>query len=136
MDLAGAKKTFFDRKQVTDRLDPAIKKALSRFGAFVRQRARSSIKRRKGVSQPGGPPHAHQGDIKKILFGYDADAKSVVTGFIRYGASSGAPERLEKGGTVTRDGKRLRYRPRPTMKAAQDAELEKIGGLLKNLIRR
>src|SRR5690606_6172596 len=47
---------FFDRKAVTSRVDKATRKVLSRFGAFVRRTARSSIRKRKKTSQPGSPP--------------------------------------------------------------------------------
>lgn len=135
LDLVALKKSFFDSKAVTDALDPAVRKALSRFGAFVRTRSRSSIKKGKGKSKPGQPPKAHQGDIKRILFGYDAAAKSVVIGPIRYGSASGAPETLEYGGYARLKGKTVRVKPRPFMGPAFDTELEKVGNNFRNLIR-
>jgi hypothetical protein len=135
VDAAAFKKAFFDTAAIKSKLDPAVLKALSKFGAFVRTHSRSSIKRKKGTSPPNTPPYAHQGDIKRILFGYDVDTRSLVVGPILYGSKSGAPENLEDGGTATRNGVRCTIRPRPFMKPAFDAELKKVGNNFKNLIR-
>lgn len=151
LDLVALKKSFFDKKGVADALDPAVRRALSKFGAFVRRRSRSSIKqapkaakkkRTKGkapkarTSRPGQPPLAHQGDIKRILFGYDAANKSVVVGPVLYGARSGAPETLEYGGFARlKGGRRVRVAPRPFMQPAFEAELKDVGNDFKNLIK-
>lgn len=135
MDLAGFKKAFFDTAAVKSKLDPAVMKALSKFGAFVRTRSRQSIKRKKGTSQPNTPPYAHQGDIKRILFGYDGETRSLVVGAVRYGSQTGAPENLEHGGTATIRGERKEIRPRPFMAPAFQAELVKVDNNFKNLIR-
>ncbi len=55
------KRMFFDRKRVVDATDRATRRVLSKFGAFVRQTARRSIRRRRSVSQPGQPPSSHTG---------------------------------------------------------------------------
>lgn len=147
LDLVALKKTFFDSRAVTDALDPEVRKALSRFGAFVRTRSRSSIKRapKKGkgkkptkprTSRPGRPPLAHTGDIKKILFGYDAPAKSVVIGPVRAGSASGAPENLEHGGFARlKGGRRVKVRPRPFMAPAFAEELKGVGNNFRDLIK-
>ena len=131
------RKTFFDTKAVKDKVAPAVRRALSRFGAFVRTRSRSSIKRKPfgKVAPPGKPPYAHGDDLKRILFGYDEARKSVVIGPVLFGAQSGAPRRLEEGGATTRGGKPVRVRPRPYMGPAFSAELTKLGGQLKALIK-
>lgn len=41
-----AKSNFFDRKKVVDAVDKATRNALSKLGAFIRQRAKSSLKYR------------------------------------------------------------------------------------------
>jgi hypothetical protein len=149
LDLARLKKSFFDQKAVKDALDPAVRKALSRFGAFVRTRARSSIRpggksgKTKGgkakttkTSKPGQPPYSHQGDIKRILFGYDVAAKSVVIGPVVYGSKSGAPENLEHGGYARlKGGRRVLVKPRPFMQPAFESELAKVGNNFRNLIK-
>ena len=137
MDLVAIKKLFFDRKAVTDKLDPAERKALSKFGAYVRTRSRSSIRSRKKTSAPGQPPSSHVGTLKRLIFfGYDASAKSVVVGPVLGGNSPEAPRVLEEGGPEKlRSGKTGHYRARPYMRPAFEAELAKVGGNFKNLIR-
>src|SRR5690242_12299768 len=75
---------FFDRKAVVDATTVAERKALSRIGAFVRRRARSSLRRRKRVSRPGEPPSVHSKDdtanLKNILFAYEPSHRRVVIG--------------------------------------------------------
>jgi ribosomal 50S subunit-associated protein YjgA (DUF615 family) len=79
--LAKVKSSFFDRKIVIDAMDRAARNVLSKFGAFVRQRAKSSIRQRKRASDPGKPPSSHTGVLKDfIFFGYEADRQSVVIG--------------------------------------------------------
>jgi len=50
------KQLFFDREAVTSRVDPATRKVLSKFGAFVRRTAKGSIRRRRKAAPPGSPP--------------------------------------------------------------------------------
>lgn len=129
MNLSPVKAAFFDRAAVADRVDPAVRKAFSRFGAFVRRRAKSSIRKRKAVSEPGKPPSSHVGTLKKfILFSYDAAAKSVVVGPTLFGPKSGAPEALEHGSAAVRK--------RPYMTPAFAAELPGVAGDFRDLIRR
>ena len=111
------KKMFFDRKAVTRRVDRATRRVLSKFGAFVRTTARSSIRRRKKVSEPGKPPSSHVGLLKRfIYFGYDPQRETVVIGPMPlHGRGYGnALEALEYGGTFTRYAgtrrRRRRYR--------------------------
>jgi hypothetical protein len=124
--VANVKQAFFDSSKVTKSLDRATKKALSKFGAFVRQRSRSSIRSRKKVSMPGQPPSSHVGTLKKLIFfAYESEQKTVVIGPTPFGKGT-APSLLESGGiAVSRNGKRLNYRPRPFMKPAFDTELAK-----------
>ena len=81
LGVEGAKEFFFDRPAVTNAVDRGAKKALSKAGAFVRQRARSSIRKRKKTSAPGSPPSSHVGTLKRFLFfAYEPTRKSVVVG--------------------------------------------------------
>lgn len=76
-----AKGMFFDRKAVVDAVDRATRSVLSKFGAFVRRSAKSSIRQRKRSSTPGDPPSSHTGILKRfIYFGYDRFRRSVVIG--------------------------------------------------------
>ena len=75
---------FFDRQTVIERMSKANLKALSRAGAFIRQRARTSLRRRKSTSAPGSPPSVHSADriatLKNILFALDRQQNSLVVG--------------------------------------------------------
>ena len=111
MTLKAAKGGFFDRKKVTDAVDKTTRRIFSKFGAFVRQRARSSIRKRKDIARPGQPPSSHAGLIRTFLFfAWDQGKKSVVIGPARINrpAVSGrytVPELMEYGGQVPGNGK-------------------------------
>lgn len=115
---------FFDRVAVTTAMDRANAKALSRVGAFVRRRARSSIRRRKSVSQPGKPPSAHSSDsvatLKNILFVFDRVNESVIIGPVklnqfnrdaRTGSNLPLPQLMEFGGTIAIDEEQYKNDP-------------------------
>jgi hypothetical protein len=139
-DIETAKQFFFDRAAVEQAVDRGTRRALSKFGAFVRQRARTSIRKRKGISKPGSPPSSHEGSLRKlILFAYDPAQKSVVIGPTLYKRGE-APALLEYGGVVTRKGgdgrtRQLYYRPRPYMNPAFKAELPKAPLMFASMIR-
>lgn len=139
-NLAQIKKMFFDRKSVLAATDKATRAALSRFGAFVRTRSRTSIRTKKGISPPGSPPYSHRGTLKKgILFSFDPERRSVVIGPTQMGRSGDGARVLEEGGTSrvpgVRGGRPLTYQARPYMKPAFDAELPKAIQQFKGLIR-
>jgi hypothetical protein len=79
--------SFFDRPAVVGRLTIARRKALTKAGAYVRKRARSSMRRRKSASKPGSPPSAHESgsapSLKTILFAYDEQIDGVVVGPVK-----------------------------------------------------
>lgn len=128
------KKTFFDRAVVINAMDRATRKALSRAGAFVRQRAKSSIRKRKAVSSPGSPPSSHTGLLRKwILFGAELQGRRVLIGPVAL-RNSGIPNALEFGGTTVatryQRGRRERVtqavEARPFMGPALEAESPNI----------
>lgn len=124
--LDGLKGRFFNAGAVMRSLSEAQRRVLSRFGAYVRTRARTSIKPAKllnrkevkagikkglarGVrkiyqpSMPGQPPRSRRGELRKhIYFAYDASDRDVVIGpsLVR-SQETGTPARLEKGGVAT-----------------------------------
>ena len=106
-----AKGNFFDREKVQRAVDAGTKRVLSRFGAFVRQRAKTSIRKRKTISPPGGPPHSQGGQLRNgILFSYDPAGKSVVIGPVLLNGSRTSPtvpELHEFGGTVPGNGREV-----------------------------
>jgi hypothetical protein len=138
-DIETAKKFFFDRDHVANAVDRGKRKALAKLGAFIRRRARSSIRKRRAISQPGKPPSSHEGSLRKlILFAYDAPRDSVVVGPTTFKKGE-APALLEYGGTATRPGKdgqpvQAVYRPRPYMRPAFEAELPKAPQMFKDAI--
>lgn len=139
LTIQAAKLNFFDKKKVLLAVGKARVQALSKAGAFVRTRARSSIRKRKKVSAPGKPPSSHKGLLKQFLFfAYDEGSKSVVIGPARI-RNNRAPEALEYGGTATvfSHGKRVpaRIRARPFMHPALAAEAPNFAGLWANSVR-
>jgi hypothetical protein len=132
------KKMFFDRATVRNKIDKRTQKVLSKFGAFVRQTSRRSIRKRKGTSRPGRPPFSHVGTLKRfIFFGYDAHHRSVVIGpVIAPGKKGKAPAALEYGGRVSiPQGGTAKIEPRPFMHPAFETELPKVPGLWQDSIK-
>ncbi len=140
LKLQQAKGLFFDRQAVTSAADRAQRKVLSKFGAFVRQTARTSIRKRKSISEPGQPPSSHTGLLKRnIFFVFSAETRSVVIGPILLNQRTDAPRLLEHGDTVERTRRsqrvRMKYRARPFMGPAFDREQQKLPDLWRNSIR-
>ena len=134
------KDVFFDRAAVVSAVDAAKRKVLSKAGAFIRQAAKTSIRKRKGTSRPGQPPFSHEGSLRKrIYFGYDRKSDSVVIGPVGF-TRSVAPHVLEYGGTTTlsRRGKKqsVKIAARPYMWPAFQKEREKLPLLWRNSVRR
>ena len=136
------RKLFFDTKKVRRSVDRATRRVLSRFGAFVRRTARSSIRKRKKASAPGSPPSSHTGLLKRFIwFGYEPHRRSVVIGPARLtkAGRGEAPENLEYGGmaTVTRQKRkrRARIRPRPFMQPAFEKEQQQLPALWRDSVK-
>lgn len=154
---------FFDAAAVLKAVDAAERRVLSRMGAFVRTRARSSIRTRKASSRPGEPPTNRTGLLKKFLFfGYDPGTRSVVVGPAAFKSRPTTPHLLEFGGTAGRREVRLGGRwvtarrqggpprgrlagvatrvvgtpfaARPFMRPAEAAERPKFAGLFKGSV--
>jgi hypothetical protein len=141
LSIAAAKGNFFDAPRIQRAVDKAARQKLSRLGAFVRQRAMHSIRKRKGSSKPGDPPHSHVGLLRtKIFFVYEPKDKSVVIGPVLINRPSGATWLNELGGVATirtRFGTRsARYPARPYMLPALEAEAEaKLPDMFKNSVK-
>lgn len=143
---ARVKKLFFDRAAVTNAVDRATRRVLSKFGSFVRTAARSSIRKRKRTSAYGQPPSSHTGLLKRgILFSYEPNKKTVVIGAARFSSGPGdAPAALEHGGVSTRKRAARRrgakrttqmVRARPFMQPAFDKVKSETPQLWKDAIR-
>ena len=141
MKISQAKGLFFDRAKVTGAVDKGTRRVLSKFGAFVRQGAKSSIRKRKKVSEPGKPPSSHTGLLKRhIYFLFSPERRSVIIGpTLLDSKQTDAPYLLEHGDTVTRKrrGKRVRmtYRPRPFMGPAFEKEQSQLPALWRNSVK-
>ncbi len=130
--LSKAKSLFFDRAKVTSAVDAATRKVLSRFGAYVRRTAKSSIRKRKKSAPPSSPPSSHTGLLRRfIFFAYDPAKQSVVIGPTALNAKNAdAPETLEHGGRtaleVGKRKKRITIKARPFMGPAYKKEEPKL----------
>lgn len=139
MGIREYRAAFFDAAAVLRQIGKFERKALSKFGAFVRTRARSSVRKRKAISRPGSPPSSHEGSYKRLIFfAFDAQSRSVVIGPVQFKRGE-VPRLLEHGGTVVRTGsdgksRRLVYRPRPHIAPAGRAEQKNFPQLLRSII--
>jgi len=139
------KTIFFDRKAVRSAVDRATRRVLSRFGAFVRRAAKSSIRKRKRTSTPGEPPSSHTGLLRRfIFFGYDRQRRSVVIGPQRLNQKVGdAPQALEHGGMSTvveglrgkRRKRKIKIAARPYMGPAFEQERPKLAAMWRDSVR-
>ena len=132
---------FFDSKLVMSSVDRATRRVLSKFGAFVRRTAKSSIRKRKKPSAPGNPPSSHTGLLKKFIwFGYEPQHQSVVIGpkQLTQNKRGAAPSLLEHGGVGTfrrkKKLRRVRYHPRPFMGPALDKEQPKLSAMWRDSV--
>ena len=142
MTLKDMKAGFFDRAAVINATDKATRSALSKFGAFVRRTAKFSIRTRDGFAPPGSPPHSHVGHLRaNIFFAFDQNTRSVVIGpsLLNGKAYKDTAQALEYGGTFlrrSRTGARMaRYRARPFMVPAFDANISKLPGMWRDAIK-
>jgi hypothetical protein len=132
---------FFDRQAVLSKVDAATRRVLSKFGAFVRRAAKSSIRSRKKPSAPGTPPSSHTGLLKRLIFfGYDPGRRSVVIGPAPLRSTVEAPPLLEYGGRARRRGRggksvTATYKARPYMGPAFQKELKGLPPLWQNTIK-
>jgi len=131
------KAQFFDRKVVNE-LDVKTRQVFSKFGAYVRQRAKRSIRKRQSSSPPDAPPSSHTGLLKRfIFFSYDRQQRSVIIGPVRLqGQTQGeAPSLLEHGGVTTivrrKKRKQIPIQPRPFMAPAFEAEQKQLPAMWK-----
>lgn len=143
---------FFDRKAVIDAVGRVKAKLLSKMGAFVQRRAKSSMrkapkntKRKTYLAQAGKPPRYRNKLLKDFLFfSWDPTAQSVVVGPAKlngFKQSTPGPQLLESGGNVTffasrgRKQKSARFNKFPFMVPAMEAEKKNFPDLWAGAIR-
>ena len=140
LDINRAKRLFFDSPKVMRGMDRAQRRVLSKFGAYVRRSAKSSIRKRKRASQPGSPPSSHTGRLKKfIFFLYEPQRRSVIIGPVLLGKGTDAPRLLEHGGSAVRRKRkkpvRITYAARPFMGPAMEREKPKLPAMWRDSVR-
>ena len=126
-------------RPVGSKVDKEANRRLKRFGAFVRQTARRSIRKTKKVSQPGEPPRGHTGHLKRlILYHAQVRPKLVVIGPLQF--RNNIADVIEYGGTTKLQPRgggqatRVQYAGRPFMTPAFEKEKkEHAGDLLEGL---
>lgn len=134
-------KMFFDAPNVIKKIKDGTKSVMSKAGAFIRQRAKTSIRPRKGIAKPGQPPSSHDGTLRKLIFfGYDSSTDSVVIGpKLKGGGQSDptTPHLLEFGGTTKswRTQKTARYHVFPYMEPALEKEKDKFRDLFQGAVK-
>ena len=101
-DFAKLKESFFDSAKVMAKVNAGKRKVLSKMGAFVRTRARSSMRKRKRSAAAGAPPSVHAGQLKNLLFfSWDDRTESVVIGTVPLSGDAVVPGLMERGGELT-----------------------------------
>ncbi len=150
------RQSVLEQEKVIDAMARATNRALNRFGAFVRQRAitsmlghktgkgfgmKSKVTNRGGSSPPGSPPTPHTGLLVKGI-GFETESNTNVIigpGKLNGTKSDTALAALEHGGLslVSRFGKseKVYIEARPFMQPAFDAEIDNAPYLWKNGIR-
>lgn len=139
MLLSDFKRGFFDRQAVSDAMDAGVKRAFSKYGAYVRQSAKTSIRSRKAASAPGTPPSSHKGDLKRLIFfAYEPEPKTVVVGptLFKVSSSSKVPEITEYGGKQQKLSETASYPARPFMRPAAAKNRSLVSDLLRDSMRK
>lgn len=146
--LQAVKASILESQKIMQSMHRAGERAFVRFGAFVRTRAKTSMKYSKNVSEPGNPPRAHSGLIRDFLFfAVESHASNVVIGPMLLNAtrSKTTLTALEHGGLSLIFQRATRNRPasskpimveaRPFMQPAFETELERAPYLWENSLR-
>ena len=138
----------FEADELLKKMASANQRILSRFGAFVRQRGKTSIRPRKAPSQPGAPPSSHVGLLRDYIV-FQVEPGNVIIGPMQLNAKVSATSlrALEHGGQslilryawqngrrVVKDKRVITVQARPSMQPAFEAELQKVPKLWENAL--
>lgn len=128
---------FFDRPGVMKSVKDGTKSGLAKAGAFVRTRARTSIRKRKKSSAPGSPPSSHVGTLRDLIFfGYDTSSESMIVGPKKFGRSNPTGAQILENGGVGQTTKGPKtFAAFPYMKPALDAEAPKFPDYFANCVK-
>ncbi len=142
MSVKAAKAGFLDRAKVMRAVDRGRRRSLAKSGSYIRTTARRSMRRKRGRSRPGQPPHAHVGLLRDLLFfSYDSSTNSVVVGPVAINKRSEAPAVLEFGGRTRKPyywkgtSSQITVRARPYMRPALRITRNELPGHWKDQIR-
>ncbi|MDR2169438.1 MAG: hypothetical protein LBP59_04780 [Planctomycetaceae bacterium] len=101
----GGQRFRWDSQSVIDAVGRVKAEALRLSGLDIQRTAKSSMKKAKKNqphSEPDNPPFVHTGSYKNsIRFAWDAQARAVVVGAIKFKGQSKGAKALEHGGFVT-----------------------------------
>ncbi len=104
------KEFYIDHQRMKAAKDRSVNRGITKGLRFIRTRARQSIRRRKGPSKQGQPPHAHTmgPSLKTILWDFDPASQSGIVGPVKLNgtplsakAQVTVPNAIEVGGLVT-----------------------------------
>lgn len=138
---------FFNDERVISALTAASRQNLMKYGSYVRNAARRSMRKvgkRGKPSAPGTPPKVRRGQLKRFLFFvWDTFSRSVVVGPQSFfpGKIEQIPGVHEHGGTLTRRSRKkkrsyvARYPARPFMLPAHQKEISRLPGLWRDSIK-
>ena len=131
-EFARVTRSFFDKPKVAKAIDAKTRRVLSKFGAFTRRDAQTSMRPGKKPSPAGQPPRSRGKKLlrKLLFFSDDSTAKKVVIGPLRLDrtAEQHVPRALDEGGVIVRRDKvgkahRNRYGKHPYMRPAFDRNI-------------
>lgn len=115
---------FVNDPSLKGKVNRATIAGLSKWGAYIRQTARQSMKKSAKPSRPGQPPRVIEGSVKRLLnFYYDTVSKTVVVGPEIKPDPTGVPHILEFGGVT-----KYRLNAHKTFKVGDFGPLREITG--------
>jgi hypothetical protein len=146
LSVAAVRRSILDQRLVVDKVAQATNRALAKFGAYTRQTAKTMLRPRKGVSEPGQPPSSHTGLLRNnILFVVEPSRRNVVIGpMLLNRVSPTALSALEHGGPTIilrrvrnkePEAETVNMPARPFMRPAFEREIDRAPYLWANGLR-
>lgn len=110
------KRSKFNRKEMERDIGKENALAMNKMAAFVRRRARSSLRRRKKSAPAGSPPSVHSSHsvatLKNIQYAYDPQSHSTVVGVMPFESKSLEWNSAGTGAALQESGGRAVFRRR------------------------
>lgn len=132
--ITGKASFKFDSKQVYLFMDKQTAALMRRVGGYLRMVARRSMRKRKGPSQPGTPPNAHEQPLLRTFleYAFDPIKRRLVVGPKLLPRSNNfvIPGLMERGGVIQAKRKDTtfakNYPARPFMKPALEKQSKNL----------